>query len=76
MDLIKCWRSQSILGTLNSAYNYGCSITGILSLDQKIRIVKIVISSSRIRVAKIQEVRSEDHLSLSDRIATWNHMCV
>lgn len=63
MDLTKCWRLQTIVGTLNSAYNYGCSISGIVSFEQQMQIVEIVISRFRIRVAKIQEVKSEDHLS-------------
>lgn len=84
MDLTERWRLQTIVATLNSAYNYGCSISGIISFEQQMQIVEIVISRCRIRVAKIQVLKSEDHLSLSDHIAqggalivrTWNHMCV
>jgi hypothetical protein len=67
---------QSIVRTLDFTYNYGCSISEILSIDQQMWIVEIVISSSRIGVAKIQEVKSEDHLSLSGHIATWGALIV
>lgn len=63
------------MGILKSAYNYGCWISGIASfhLSRRCELWRLSFQVPRIGVAKIQEVKSEDHLSLSDHIARGVH---